>query len=81
VHARHAFGRPRRPRQGRAGTPEAHCRDPVRGAGFDYNLLIISDACTSPEQDNHAQFMTRIFPRMARVRTITEVLRMPDISV
>ena len=47
---------------------------------FDYNLLIISDACTSPEQDNHAQFMTRIFPRMARVRTTAEVLRMLDIS-
>src|SRR5262245_17191245 len=43
---------------------------------FDYNLLIISDACTSPEQDNHAQFMKRIFPRMARVRTTAEVLRM-----
>jgi nicotinamidase-related amidase len=43
---------------------------------FDYNLLIISDACTSPEQDNHAQFMKRIFPRMARVRTTAEVVRM-----
>jgi nicotinamidase-related amidase len=41
---------------------------------FDYNLLIISDACTSPEQDNHAQFMNRIFPRMARIRTTAEVL-------
>ena len=43
---------------------------------LDYNLVIISDACTSPEQDNHAQFMKRIFPRMARVRTTAEVLRM-----
>lgn len=43
---------------------------------FDYELLIISDACTSPEQDNHAQFMKRIFPRMARVRTTAEVLEM-----
>jgi nicotinamidase-related amidase len=43
---------------------------------FDYNLLIISDACTSPEQDNHAQFMNRIFPRMARIRTTAEVLQM-----
>ena len=41
---------------------------------LDYNLVIISDACTSPEQDNHAQFMKRIFPRMARVRTTAEVL-------
>ena len=43
---------------------------------FDYDLLIISDACTSPEQDNHAQFIKRIFPRMARVRTTAEVLQM-----
>ena len=43
---------------------------------FDYNLVIISDACTSPEQDNHAQFMNRIFPRMARVRTPAQVLQM-----
>jgi len=43
---------------------------------LDYNLIIVSDACTSPEQDNHAQFMRRIFPRMARVRTVEEVLRM-----
>jgi len=43
---------------------------------FDYDLLIISDACTSPEQDNHAQFMKRIFPRMARVRTTAEAIQM-----
>jgi len=48
---------------------------------FDYNLLIISDACTSPEQDNHAQLMKRIFPRMARVRTTSEVVRMLCASV
>ena len=48
---------------------------------FDYNLLIISDACTSPEQDNHAQLMKRIFPRMARVRTTSEVVRMLRASV
>lgn len=43
---------------------------------LDYNLVIISDACTSPEQDNHAQLMNRIFPRMSRVRTTAEVLQM-----
>lgn len=43
---------------------------------FDYNLLIVSDACTSPEQDNHAQFMNRIFPRMARIRTTAEMLQL-----
>ncbi|HLQ27040.1 MAG TPA: cysteine hydrolase [Acidiferrobacterales bacterium] len=42
----------------------------------DYNLVMVSDACTSPEQDNHAQFMRRIFPRMARVRTTEQVAQM-----
>ena len=43
---------------------------------MDYSLVIVSDACTSPEEDNHRQFMQRIFPRMARVRTAAQVLRM-----
>jgi len=48
---------------------------------LDYNLVIASDACTSPEEDNHAQFMRRIFPRMARVRTTAQVLGMLGASV
>jgi nicotinamidase-related amidase len=43
---------------------------------FDYNLVIASDGCTSPEQDNHDQLMRRIFPRMARVRTTAQILGM-----
>jgi ureidoacrylate peracid hydrolase len=43
---------------------------------FDYNVVIASDACTSPEQDNHDQLMRRIFPRMARVRTTDEIVAM-----
>jgi nicotinamidase-related amidase len=43
---------------------------------LDYNLVIVSDACTSPEQDNHDQLMRRVFPRMARVRTAREVVAM-----
>jgi nicotinamidase-related amidase len=43
---------------------------------LDYNLVIVSDACTSPEEDNHAQLMRRVFPRMARVRTTAQVLEM-----
>ena len=43
---------------------------------LDYNLVIVSDACSSPEQDNHDQFMQRIFPRMARVRTAAQVVAM-----
>jgi nicotinamidase-related amidase len=41
-----------------------------------YNLVIADDACTSPEQDSHAQFMRRIFPRMARVRSTEQILAM-----
>jgi nicotinamidase-related amidase len=41
-----------------------------------YNLVIVSDACTSPEEDNHDQLMRRVFPRMARVRTAREVVSM-----
>ena len=41
---------------------------------LDYNLIVASDACTSPEEDNHRQFMTRIFPRMARVRHTADIL-------
>jgi nicotinamidase-related amidase len=43
---------------------------------LDYNLVVVSDACTSPEEDNHRQFMQRVFPRMARVRTAEQVVRM-----
>ena len=43
---------------------------------LDYNLVIVSDACTSPEEDNHAQLMRRVFPRMARVRATAQVIAM-----
>ncbi|MDB5775097.1 MAG: cysteine hydrolase, partial [Herbaspirillum sp.] len=40
---------------------------------MDYNLVFVSDASSSPETDNHEQFMRRIFPRMGRVRTAAQV--------
>ena len=43
---------------------------------LDYHLVVASDACTSPEEDNHLQFMQRVFPRMARVRTVDQIVRM-----
>lgn len=43
---------------------------------LDYNLVIASDACSSLENDNHDQFMRRIFPRMARVRTSAQIVAM-----
>jgi ureidoacrylate peracid hydrolase len=43
---------------------------------MDYNLVFVSDASSSPETDNHEQFMRRIFPRMGRVRTAAQVAEM-----
>ena len=43
---------------------------------MDYNIVVVSDACTSPEKDNHDQFMQRIFPRMARVRNTGQIIDM-----
>ena len=43
---------------------------------MDYNVVIVSDACTSPERDNHDQMMRRIFPRMGRVRTARQLMEM-----
>lgn len=43
---------------------------------LDYHLVVASDACTSSEEDNHAQFIERVFPRMARVRTVDQIVRM-----
>ena len=48
----------------------------VYARDLDYNLVIASDACTSPERDNHDQLVKRIFPRMARVRTAAQVAAM-----
>lgn len=43
---------------------------------LDYNIVFASDACSSPETDNHDQFMQRIFPRMGRVRTVAQIRSM-----
>jgi nicotinamidase-related amidase len=43
---------------------------------LDYNLVIVSDACTSAKQDVHAQLMREVFPRLARVRTTIQVVEM-----
>ena len=43
---------------------------------LDYNLVIVSDACTSAKHDVQAQLMREVFPRLARVRTTIQVLEM-----
>jgi ureidoacrylate peracid hydrolase len=41
-----------------------------------YNLMIASDACTSPKLDLHAQLMREAFPRLARVRSTAKALEL-----
>jgi nicotinamidase-related amidase len=43
---------------------------------LDYNVIIVRDACSNSHDDSMAAFMDKIFPRMARVRTTSQVLEM-----
>ena len=47
------------------------------GRDMDYNFIVVRDACaTNHDQRAHDVLMDLIFPRMSRVRTTAEVLRM-----
>ncbi len=47
------------------------------GRDMDYNMIVVSDACaTSHDQKVHDMLMELVFPRMSRVRTTDQVLRM-----
>jgi len=41
-----------------------------------YNLVVVSDACTSSKRAVHDQLMREVFPRLARVRTTIQALEM-----
>ena len=43
---------------------------------LDYNLVIVTDACTSAKNDVHEQLMREVYPRLARVRNTIQVLEM-----
>ncbi len=43
---------------------------------LDYNLIFAEDACTSHQMEGHHFFMQRIFPRMGRVRSTSQILAM-----
>ena len=43
---------------------------------FGYNLVIVSDACTSPKRELHELLMSDASPRLARVRRTAEVITM-----
>jgi ureidoacrylate peracid hydrolase len=47
------------------------------GRDLDYNMIVVSDACgSSHEQQAHDVLMTLIFPRMARVRSTDQTIKM-----
>jgi nicotinamidase-related amidase len=41
-----------------------------------YNLVIVSDACTSSKREVHSQLMREVFPRLARVRSTAQVMEL-----
>jgi len=43
-----------------------------------YNLIVVSDACTSPKAEVHAQLMREVFPRLARVWSTAQTIAMLD---
>jgi nicotinamidase-related amidase len=43
---------------------------------LDYNIIVVSDACSNSHEDSMAAFMNTVFPRMARVRTTANVLEL-----
>ena len=43
---------------------------------LDYDLVIVSDGCSSALMDDHDHLMRRVFPRLSRVRTTAQVLAM-----
>ncbi len=47
------------------------------GRDMDYNMIVVSDACgSSHDQRAHDALMTLIFPRMSRVRSTDQVVKM-----
>jgi nicotinamidase-related amidase len=43
---------------------------------LDYNVIVVRDACSNSREDSMANFMEKVFPRMARVRTTDQVVQM-----
>jgi ureidoacrylate peracid hydrolase len=43
---------------------------------LDYNVIVVRDACSNSHDDSMAAYMNTVFPRMARVRSTDQVLKM-----
>jgi nicotinamidase-related amidase len=46
-----------------------------QGTGLGFGFVVVEDACSGQEADEHHFAFERIFPRLARVRTSEEVLK------
>ena len=48
------------------------------GRDRDFNLVLLRDAIRGGEPDIHDYFMTHVFPRLGRVRTVDEAIALLD---
>ncbi len=59
------------------GSTEIGITATVYGAqALDFDLVVVSDGCTSRHPDCHDLLMKKIFPRIGRVRTTDQVITM-----
>jgi nicotinamidase-related amidase len=46
-----------------------------QGTGLGFAFVVVEDACSGQDAEEHRFAFERIFPRLARVRTVEEVLK------
>jgi nicotinamidase-related amidase len=46
-----------------------------QGTGLGFAFVVVEDACSGQDAEEHRFAFERIFPRLARVRTVDEVLK------
>jgi nicotinamidase-related amidase len=46
-----------------------------QGTGLGLGFVVVEDACSGQDAEEHRFAFERIFPRLARVRTAEEVLK------
>jgi len=46
-----------------------------QGTGLGFAFVVVEDACSGQDAEEHHFAFERIFPRLARVRTVEEVLK------
>src|SRR5258708_12259047 len=46
-----------------------------QGTGLGFGFVVVEDACSGQDAEEHRFAFERIFPRLARIRTVEEVLK------